>query len=94
MEWLIPVVVVAVIAVLAVIGQRKGWIDLSSSGAKKRGGGIMPLGAVDEIFTPTRYEAQLQQDRETTLPAPAPAPGDGDKDVYKGNVKITLDGNR
>lgn len=90
MDWLVLVFVVIAVAVFAIVGQRKGWIDLSTSGAKRRGGGGGPLGAIDEIFQPTRYETQLQQDRESVLPAPAPIPGDGDKDVYKGNVKIKV----
>ena len=81
-------IVAIVITVFAIVGQRVGWIDLSTSGAKRRGGGGAPLGAVDEIFQPTRYETQLELDRQSVLPAPAPVPGDGDKDVYKGNVKI------
>jgi hypothetical protein len=92
MEWLVPAIVAAVVIVFAIVGQKRGWIDLSNAGAKRRGGGGAPLGAIDEIFQPTRYEAQLQQDRETVLPAPSPVPGDGDKDVYKGNVKIRVPG--
>ena len=91
MEWLVFPSVVVVVVVLAIIGQRKGWIDLSTGGSKRRGGsGAMPLGAIDEIFNPTRYETQLEQDRQTVLPAPSPIPGDGDKDIYKGNVKIDV----
>ena len=90
MDWLVLVGVVIAVTAFAIVGQRKGWIDLSTSGAKRRGGHGVPLGAIDEVFQPTRYEAQLQQDRETVLPAPSPVPGDGDKDIYKGNVKIKV----
>jgi len=38
----------------------------------KRGGAA--LGIVDEIFAPTRHEAQIERDRQTVLPAPAEAP--------------------
>jgi hypothetical protein len=44
----------------------------------------------DEVFNPSRYEAAIELDRQTVLPAPAPLPGDGDKGVYKGNVRIEL----
>lgn len=74
---------------LAVLAQRKKWIDLSTKGTS-RSGGPSALGIGDEVFHPTRYEAQLEMDRQTTLPAPAPVPGDGDRDVYKGNVTISL----
>ena len=86
MEWLVPAIVAIVLIVFAFIGQKKGWIDLSSKRRSSGGGG--PLGAIDEIFQPTRYETQIEADRQSVLPAPAPVPGDGDKDVYKGNVKI------
>jgi hypothetical protein len=90
MDWLVVAIVAIVIVGFAIIGQKMGWIDLTSSGAKRRGGGGAPLGAVDEIFQPTRYETQLEVDRQSVLPVPAPVPGDGDKDVYKGNVKINI----
>lgn len=83
-------IVAVVITVFAIVGQKLGWIDLTASGAKRRGGGGAPLGAVDEIFQPTRYETQIELDRQSVLPAPAPVPGDGDKDVYKGSVKIDI----
>jgi len=90
MDWLVVAIVAIVIVGFAIIGQKMGWIDLTSSGAKRRDGGGAPLGAVDEIFQPTRYETQLEVDRQSVLPVPAPVPGDGDKDVYKGNVKINI----
>jgi hypothetical protein len=89
MDWLVLAIVAVVIIGFAIVGQRMGWIDLTS-GAKRRGGGGAPLGAVDEIFQPTRYETQIEVDRQSVLPVPAPVPGDGDKDVYKGNVKINV----
>ena len=94
MDWLVLAIVAVVIIGFAIVGQKMGWIDLTTSGAKRRGGGGAPLGAVDEIFQPTRYETQIELDRQSVLPAPAPVPGDGDKgarkDVYKGNVKIDV----
>ena len=91
MEWAIAGGVAVVLVVLAVIAQRKGWIDLTGSHARGRGGGVAGLvGGVDEVFAPTRYEAQRELEREHQLPAPAPSPGDGDKDVYRGSVRIDL----
>lgn len=48
------------------------------------------MGIGDEVFHPTRHEAQLELDRQTMLPAPAPLAGDGDKGVYDGIVHIHL----
>jgi hypothetical protein len=86
--WLIVVIIVAS-SVLFFVAQRFGWIDLSNK-SKTSGshGGVMGMG--DEVFHPTRHEAQLELDRQTSLPAPAPVAGDGDKDIYKGNVTIDL----
>jgi hypothetical protein len=86
--WLLFVILVA-IGVLFFVAQRVGWIDLSNK-SKSSGshGGVMGIG--DEVFHPTRHEAQLELDRQTSLPAPAPVAGDGDKDIYKGNVTIDL----
>ena len=85
--WLIIAVVVGVAFYFA---QHFGWIDLSnkSKGAGSKGGA---LGIGDEVFHPTRHEAQIEMDRQTVLPAPAPVAGDGDKGVYDGKVEINLD---
>jgi hypothetical protein len=88
MDWLVLAIVAVVIIAFAIVGQKMGWIDLTTSGARRRGGGGAPLGAIDEVFQPTRYETAIEADRQSQLPAPAPVPGDGDKDIYKGNVKI------
>ncbi|MBX3195742.1 MAG: hypothetical protein KF727_11685 [Microbacteriaceae bacterium] len=91
MEWLIAGGVAVVLIALGVVAQRKGWIDMTGRHAGGRGGGIAGLvGGVDEIFAPTRHQAQQELERESRLPAPAPVPGDGDKDVYKGTVRIDL----
>jgi hypothetical protein len=87
-DWLIAGGVVAVLVVLGVIAQRRGWIDLSGKNTRSAAGGGMM--AVDEVFHPAAYQANLEQDRQTSMPAPAPVAGDGDRDVYKGNVKIDL----
>ncbi|MEQ1737663.1 MAG: hypothetical protein ABL886_14815 [Rhodoglobus sp.] len=90
MDWLIFAGIAIALIVLVVIAHSRGWIDLSnkSRGSGKVGGGVMGIG--DEVFSPTRYESQLELDRQTMLPAPAPLPGDGDKDIYKGNVRIDV----
>ncbi|GAB3605017.1 hypothetical protein GCM10027413_04260 [Conyzicola nivalis] len=86
--WLV-LAIVALATVAIWIAQRFGWIDLSNknqnSGPR---GGVMGVG--DEVFNPTRHEAQVELDRQTVLPAPAPVAGDGDKGVYGGRVEIDL----
>jgi hypothetical protein len=87
--WIVLAVVVGV-GILTWVAQHFGWIDLSNksrtSGSK---GGALGIG--DEVFHPTRHEAQIELDRQTVLPAPAPVAGDGDKGVYDGRVRIDLD---
>jgi hypothetical protein len=90
-DWLIFGGVVVVLIGLGVLAQRMGWIDLSAKTAGKgRAMGGAGMMAVDEVFHPAAYEAHLEQDKQTSLPAPAPVAGDGDRDVYKGNVTIRL----
>jgi hypothetical protein len=92
-DWLIFAGVLVGLVPLGVLAQRKGWIDLSNKSAAQRGGsgsGASALAIGDEAFHPAKYEAQLEMDRQTILPAPAPIPGDGDKDVYRGSVTIDL----
>mgnify|MGYP006920751435 CR=1 FL=1 len=78
------------VSILTWVAQHFGWVDFSNksktSGSK---GGVLGIG--DEVFHPTRHEAQIELDRQTMLPAPAPLPGDGDKGVYDGRVRIDLD---
>ena len=90
MDWLIFLGIAVVLIALGFVAQHYRWIDLSNKSrtSGKAGGGVMGIG--DEVFNPSRYESQLELDRQTMLPAPAPLPGDGDKDIYKGNVKIDL----
>lgn len=91
MEWVIFGAVAVVLVALGVVAQRKGWIDMTGSHARGRGGGVAGLvGGFDEVFAPTRFEAAKERERQVELPAPAPVPGDGDRDVYKGNVRIDL----
>ncbi|WP_258045891.1 hypothetical protein [Leifsonia shinshuensis] len=86
------VIVVGVIVVAIVTGVRLGWIDLSNKAT--RGSGSMSGaigGSFDEIFAPTRHEAQQELDRQSFLPAPAPLPGDGGDAGVLDAGKITID---
>jgi hypothetical protein len=89
--WLILAFVAAVVG-LCYLAALLGWIDLSNK--SRRGGSSGAMGIGDEVFNPTRHEAQIELDRQTVLPAPAPLPGDpgalGDG-VYRGRVHIDLD---
>ncbi len=91
--WIVVLIIVGIVA-LVWVAQHVGWIDLSNkSGTSGGGGGIAGIG--DEVFNPTRHEAQIELDRQTILPAPAPLPGDGDKGIaegtgYEGRVTIDL----
>ncbi len=87
--WIVLAVVVGV-GVLTWFAQHFGWIDLSNK-SKTSGSKGGALGIGDEVFHPTRHEAQIELDRQTVLPAPAPVAGDGDKGVYDGRVRIDLD---
>lgn len=87
--WIVLAVVVGV-GVLTWVAQHFGWIDLSNK-SKTSGSKGGALGIGDEVFHPTRHEAQIELDRQTVLPAPAPVAGDGDKGVYDGRVRIELD---
>lgn len=82
---------VGVIAAAIVVAVKLGWIDLSNK--TRRGSGSMTGalgGSFDEIFAPTRHEAQQELDRQSFLPAPAPLPGDGGEEVWHGG-KISID---
>jgi hypothetical protein len=91
MDWIIAGIVVVALIPLGMLAQRRGWIDLSG-GQVRRGGGVS-LGAVDEVFAPTRHEALQELERQTELVAPAPVPGDRGVDhdaIYRGSVVIRL----
>ncbi|MFC5502430.1 hypothetical protein ACFPJ4_09280 [Lysinimonas soli] len=92
MDWLIFAGILVVLIGLGVLAQFLGWIDLSNKSTTSGGSGSGLAGIGDEVFHPTRYETQLEQDRQTMLPAPAPVAGDGDKDIYKGSVRIDVSG--
>ena len=89
MEPWIGLIVVAAVIVVGYLAQRFGWIDLSNK-SKTSGTHGSALGIGDEVFAPSRYEAQIEMDRQTVLPAPAPLPGDGDHGIYDGQVTITI----
>lgn len=99
MDWLIFAGIAVVLAAVAVIANQFGWIDLTNK-ARRSGGGVGAMGIMDEVFAPTRHEAQIELDRQTVLPAPAPVAGDGDPSIgsgtsgrYGGHVRIDLDAN-
>lgn len=86
MNWWALGVVCAIVLVI-VIAVKLGWIDLSNK--SRRGSGSMTGalgGSFDEIFAPTRHEAQQELDRQAFLPAPAPLPGDGGDPVWEGGA--------
>ncbi|MBC7591333.1 MAG: hypothetical protein H7226_09875 [Salinibacterium sp.] len=88
--WIVVLIIVGIGAAFA-LAQRFGLIDLSNkSKASGRSGGSGIGGIGDEVFHPTRHEAQVEMDRQSILPAPAPLPGDGDFGIYDGQVKIDL----
>ena len=90
-DWLIFGGIVVAGIGLGILAHLRGWIDLSNKSARGGGSGGSGLAGIgDEVFHPTRYETQLELDRQTMLPAPAPVAGDGDRDIYKGNVRIDL----
>ncbi|MEO7122662.1 MAG: hypothetical protein ABI400_06005 [Lacisediminihabitans sp.] len=92
--WIFGGVVVGII-VVGYLLQKFRLIDLSGSTGKKssgHGGGLVGIG--DEVFAPARYEAALELDRQSSLPAPAPLAGDGDKGIFNGKVVIDVSGKR
>ena len=99
MEWWGWVLIGVGVVALGVLAQRAGWIDMRGDNRRGgSGGGLVGIG--DEVFNPTRHEASIELDRQTTLPAPAPIPGDGDLGViqsdgdpdagdgYKGSIRL------
>ncbi|MFN4001036.1 hypothetical protein [Microcella sp.] len=82
MDWWGWALLGAAVMALGAIAQRAGWIDLRGDGRRGgSGGGLVGIG--DEVFNPTRHEASIELDRQTTLPAPATIPGDGDLGVIQ-----------
>lgn len=94
MDWLIYAGIAVVVLIIGFVGQRVGWVDMTNK-ARSSGTASGAFGALDEVFSPTRHEAQIELDRQTMLPAPAPLPGDGParsarQSIYEGQVKIDL----
>jgi hypothetical protein len=87
-DWMI-LLGVAVAAVLALGLAARGSASRSRS-TGSAGAGMM--GVFDEIYAPSRHEAMLELERQTSLPAPAPAAGDRDLGVYEGRIRIRLNG--
>jgi hypothetical protein len=81
---------IAVVIVLAVLAVRLGWIDLSNKTRTTGGSSSSIVGIGDEVFAPTRHEAQVELDRQSMLPAPAPVAGDGDKGIWDGKIQLDL----
>jgi hypothetical protein len=88
MNWLFPLGVIGVI-LLGYLANRLGWIDLSNKNTRAGGGGsLLTIG--DEVFAPSRHEAAVEIDRQSSLPAPAPVAGDRDLGIYDGRIRIDL----
>ena len=89
MNPVIVALVIVALVILGVIAQRFGWVDFSNKATS--GGSSGSIGGIgDEVFHPTKFETQIELDRQTILPAPAPLAGDGDKGIYDGKVKLDL----
>lgn len=100
MDWWILLGCCAAIAML-IVASRRGWVDLSDKTKTKTSGSSGSLAHIgDEVFAPTRYEAAVELDRQTVLPAPAPVAGDGDKGIaasghasgkkYDGTIRLDV----
>ena len=89
MELVLFIGAIVAIVTVGFVAQRFGWIDLSNKTRTGASGGSA-LGIGDEVFHPTRHEAQIELDRQTVLPAPAQLAGDSDRGVYRGKVEIDL----
>jgi len=80
---------VAGVFLLGYFANRLGWIDLSNKNERPGGGGsLLTIG--DEVFAPSRHEAAIELDRQSSLPAPAPLAGDRDLGIYDGRIRIDL----
>ncbi len=81
---------IAAALVLGYISVQLGWVDLSNKAKKVGGSSSSIVGIGDEVFAPTRHEAQIELDRQTMLPAPAPVAGDDHKGIFDGKIRIDL----
>ncbi|MET0590402.1 MAG: hypothetical protein ABWZ77_04425 [Naasia sp.] len=87
MEWLI-LGAAALAALVAMIIATRG-AERPTRGSGSVGSGM--FGAVDEVFSPARHEARLEQERQTSLSIPVPSADDDDRGVYRGRISIRLD---
>lgn len=72
------------------VAQWRGWIELRGN-ARGHSTGAGAFGALDEVFAPTRHEAQRELEQQSELPAPAPVAGDPPFDLDAGRVRIRVD---
>ncbi|PZQ89102.1 MAG: hypothetical protein DI534_10060 [Leifsonia xyli] len=79
----------AVVLGAGAVAQWRGWIELRGTN-QGRGSGNGVVGFGDEVFHPTKHEAQMVAAVEAELPAPAPTPGDGPLDLDAGRARIEL----
>ena len=92
-NWLILLGAVAAAVVAMWVADRVGWIDLSNKATRSGGsGGVVSM--MDEVFAPTRHEAQAEYERQSRLPREAPTPADDDHDLLSGHVLIKVPGVR
>jgi len=88
-EWIVWVIVPAVIIVVSIIGQLTGFMNFRSEKGWRRSAGNL-LAPIDGLFAPNRQEAMQEHERMTELPAPAPSPGDPLVDLEKGIARIDV----
>jgi len=88
-EWIVWVIVPAVIVVVSIIGQLTGFMNFRSEKGWRRSAGNL-LAPIDGLFAPNRQEAMQEHERMTELPAPAPSPGDPLVDLEKGIARIDV----
>lgn len=87
MDWIILGAVALAAMVAMVIVTRKPQRPVRGSGSI--GSGM--FGAVDEVFSPARHEARLEQERQTSMSIPVPSADDDDRGVYRGSIRIRVD---
>jgi hypothetical protein len=94
MNWLILLAAIVAAVAAMLVADRIGWIDLSNKADRSgsSGGGMFTM--MDEVFAPTRHEAQAEYDRQTSLPVPAPTPSGDDHDLLSGTVLIKVPSSR
>jgi hypothetical protein len=86
-DWIILGAVAFAAMVAMIIATRRPVRPTRGSGSV--GSGM--FGAVDEVFSPARHEARLEQERQTSLSIPVPSADDDDRGVYRGSIRIHVD---